>query len=173
MKSPIYNVKAIPIERIIPGFYTSTVMTDDKLDLLYKSIKEDGYTSPIVCFYDEALDAYGIIDGYYRYRVMTDHVDIYEREEGLLPVCIIDKPLANLVVSVYRHNMSRGIPDVHFTSMLVRKLVDLGKSSDYIKRHLNINDDLLSRFKNIKSITDMFAEDDTFDSEEEKEKILH
>jgi len=158
MKSPVYNVTPIPFERIIGTFYTSTEMTDSKLDLLYKSIKDDGYTSPILCFYDKSFDAYCILDGYYRYRVMKDHRDIYEREGGMLPVCILEKPFAELIVSVYRHNLARGIPDVHFTSMMIKKLCEIGKSDEYIKKHLNLNEDYLRRFKEAKTFADHYAE---------------
>ena len=158
MKSPIYNVTAIPFERIIGTFYTSTEMTDTKLDLLYKSIKDDGYTSPILCFYDKATDAYCIVDGYYRYRVMKDHRDIYEREGGMLPVCVLQKPLAEMIVSAYRHNLARGIPDVHFTSMMIKKLSELGKNDEYIKKHLGLNEDYLKRFKGLKSFAELYSE---------------
>ena len=158
MKSPIYNVTAIPFERIIGTFYTSTEMTDTKLDLLYKSIKEDGYTSPILCFYDKATDSYCILDGYYRYRVMRDHHDIYKREGGMLPVCVLEKPMAEMIVSAYRHNLARGIPDVHFTSMMIKKLCELGKSDEYIKKHLGLDEDYLKRFRAIKSFAELYAE---------------
>lgn len=59
-------------------------------NLLYDSIKEDGYTMPIVCYYDAENDRYVIVDGFHRYRVMKEYEDIYEREYGMLPVSVID-----------------------------------------------------------------------------------
>ncbi len=160
MKSPVYNVKAIPFERIIGTLYTSSEMTDVKFDLLYKSIKEDGYTTPIVCYYDKTTDLYAIIDGHFRYKVMREHRDIYEREGGMLPVTVIDKPYAELITSIYRHNLARGIPNVHFTSMMIRKLVELGKSDEYIKKHLNLNEAYLKRFKSLKNFADHYSATD-------------
>ena len=52
---------------------------------------------PIVCYHDREQDQYIIVDGFHRYRIMLDYPDIYEREEGKLPVSIIDKPLACLL----------------------------------------------------------------------------
>ena len=41
-----------------------------RLRLLYESIKEDGYTMPIVCYYVKAKDVYVFVDGFHRYTVM-------------------------------------------------------------------------------------------------------
>ena len=161
MKSPVYNVKPIAFERIIGTAYTSNEMTDSNLDLLYKSIKEDGYTTPIVCYYDKVLDVYCIIDGHYRYKVMRDHPDIYERENGMLPVTVIDKPEEGLIASNYRHNIARGIPNVYFTSKLIKRLILLGKSEEYIKKHLNLSEALLRRFKDLENFSDLLSEDET------------
>ena len=50
---------------------------------------------PIVCYYAKAQDRYIIVDGFHRYRVMLEYPDIYQRENGMLPVSVIDKPLAS------------------------------------------------------------------------------
>lgn len=88
-KSPVYNVIAVPIEKIHPNTYNPNSVAPPEMKLLYDSIKEDGYTMPIVCYYSRAKDIYTIVDGFHRYRVMLDYPDIYERESGLLPVSII------------------------------------------------------------------------------------
>ena len=49
-----------------------------KMKLLYDSIREDGYTMPIVCYYSPKEDLYAIVDGFHRWRVMKEHADIYE-----------------------------------------------------------------------------------------------
>ena len=46
------------------------------MKLLYDSIKEDGYTMPIVCYYNEADDMYEIVDGFHRYSIMLKYKDI-------------------------------------------------------------------------------------------------
>ena len=48
------------------------------------------------------------MDGFHRYRVMLEHEDIYEREHGMLPVSVIDKPLDQRMASTIRHNRARG-----------------------------------------------------------------
>ena len=93
-KSPVYNVIAVPIEKVVPNTYNPNTVAPPEMKLLYDSIKEDGYTMPIVCYYAKAQDRYIIVDGFHRYRVMLEYPDIYQRENGMLPVSVIDKPLA-------------------------------------------------------------------------------
>ena len=78
-KSPVYNVIAVPIEKIRANEYNPNSVAPPEMQLLYDSIKEDGYTMPIVCYYHKEDDMYEIVDGFHRYSVMLKHKDIYER----------------------------------------------------------------------------------------------
>lgn len=80
--SPVYEIKSIPIEKISPNDYNPNSVAPPEMKLLYDSIKSDGYTMPIVCYYDKEEDRYSIVDGFHRYRIMLDYSDIYERKVG-------------------------------------------------------------------------------------------
>lgn len=92
--SPVYNIQRIPIEKIQANAYNPNSVAPPEMKLLYQLIKEDGYTMPIVCYYIPDVDKYEIVDGFHRYTTMLKHKDIYEREEGYLPVSVIDKPIS-------------------------------------------------------------------------------
>ena len=47
-KSPVYNVIAVPVEKVVPNTYNPNSVAPPELNLLYDSIKEDGYTMPVV-----------------------------------------------------------------------------------------------------------------------------
>ena len=47
-KSPVYNVKAIPVEKIQANDYNPNVVAPPEMKLLELSIWEDGFTMP--CF---------------------------------------------------------------------------------------------------------------------------
>lgn len=94
-ESPVYNVIPVPIEKIVPNTYNPNAVAPPEMKLLYDSIKEDGYTMPIVCYYAAEQDQYVIVDGFHRYRVMLEYPDIREREGGVLPVSVINKSLEN------------------------------------------------------------------------------
>lgn len=61
----------------------------------------------LVCYYREEEDIYELVDGYHRYLVMKTSVRIYKRENGLLPVTVINKDISNRMASTIRHNRAR------------------------------------------------------------------
>ncbi len=125
-RSPVYDVIAVPVEKVIPNTYNPNTVAPPEMKLLYESIREDGYTMPIVCYYAKKQDRYVIVDGFHRYRVMLDHPDIYEREGGLLPVSVINKSLDHRMASTIRHNRARGSHDVDLMSNIIKELHELG-----------------------------------------------
>lgn len=156
--SPVYNVKAVPIEKVIPNTYNPNSVAPPELKLLYDSIKEDGYTMPVVCYYSQKDDLYVIVDGFHRYRVMMEHEDIYERENGMLPVSVIDKPLAKRMASTIRHNRARGSHNVDLMGNIVKELHDLGRSDAWISKHLGMDKDEILRLKQITGLASLFRE---------------
>jgi len=157
-KSPVYSVKAVPISKIIPNTYNPNSVAPPELRLLYDSIKEDGYTMPIVCYYDENNDNYIIVDGFHRYRIMLDYPDIYERENGMLPVSVIDKPIDHRMASTIRHNRARGSHDVDLMSNIVKELHELGRSDKWISKHLGMDKDEILRLKQITGLAALFRD---------------
>jgi ParB-like chromosome segregation protein Spo0J len=79
---------------------------------------------PIVCYYLSDLDIYEIVDGFHRYTILKNHKDIFERENGCLPVVVIDKERSNLMASTIRHNRARGKHEVELQANLVAMLKD-------------------------------------------------
>ena len=157
-KSPVYNVIAVPIEKIVPNTYNPNAVAPPEMKLLYDSIKEDGYTMPIVCYHVESKDLYVIVDGFHRYRVMIDYPDIYRREGGMLPVSVIDKPLDHRMASTIRHNRARGSHNVDLMSNIIKELHELGRSDAWISKHLGMDKDEILRLKQITGLAALFKD---------------
>ena len=130
------------------------------MKLLYDSIKEDGYTMPIVCYFDSDKDQYIIVDGFHRYRIMLDYKDIYEREKGMLPVSVINKTIDQRMASTIRHNRARGSHDVDLMSNIVKELHELGRSDSWISKHLGMDKDEILRLKQITGLAELFKDVD-------------
>lgn len=156
--SPVYNIISVPIEKIEPNTYNPNSVAPPELKLLYDSIKEDGYTMPIVCYYDSEKDLYIIVDGFHRYRIMLEYPDIYEREQGLLPVSVIDKSIDQRMASTIRHNRAKGTHDVELMSNIVKDLHDLGRSDAWISKHLGMDKDEILRLKQITGLASLFKD---------------
>lgn len=157
-KSPVYSIRAIPIEKIKANAWNPNAVAPPEMKLLYQSIKEDGYTMPIVCYYIEESDTYEIVDGFNRYSIMQKHQDIYDRENGCLPVSVIDKPIEQRMASTIRHNRARGSHDVDLMSNIVAELVDSGMSDQWIAKNLGMDFNEILRLKQISGLASLFAD---------------
>ncbi|MDR1526248.1 MAG: ParB/RepB/Spo0J family partition protein [Dysgonamonadaceae bacterium] len=157
-KSPVYTVRAVPIEKIQANSYNPNMFAPPEMRLLYQSIKEDGYTMPIVCYYIDNIDRYEIVDGFHRYRVMLKNKDIYERENGLLPVVVIEKDISNRMASTIRHNRARGAHNVELMSHIVSELIQAGMSDSWILKNIGMDADELLRLKQITGLTALFRD---------------
>ena len=157
-QSPVYGVRPVPLEKIRPNEYNPNSVAPPEMRLLYDSIKQDGYTMPIVCYYDADKDMYDIVDGFHRYRIMLEHKDIYEREGGQIPVSVIDKPIDERMASTIRHNRARGSHDVDLMSNIVAELHTIGRSDAWIAKHLGMDQDEILRLKQITGLAALFKD---------------
>jgi len=123
---------------------------------LYQSIKEDGYTMPVVCYYNIESDTYEIVDGFHRYTIMKTHKDIFERENGKLPVVVIDKDESNRMASTIRHNRARGSHSIELMSNIVSELVKAGMSDAWILKNIGMDADELLRLKQVSGLAELF-----------------
>lgn len=156
--SPVYEVKKVPIEKISANAYNPNSVAPPEMKLLYQSIKEDGYTMPIVCYYLPEEDRYEIVDGFHRYTIMKKHSDIYERENGCLPVVVINKDISNRMASTIRHNRARGSHSIELMSNIVSELVQAGMSDAWILRNIGMDADELLRLKQITGLAALFKD---------------
>lgn len=157
-KSPVYNVQAIPIEKIQANAYNPNAVATPEMKLLYQSILMDGFTMPVVCFYLKEEGKYEIVDGYHRYTTMLNHKDIYERENGMLPVSVIDKPISDRMASTIRHNRARGSHDIELMTNIIADLVDSGMSDAWIMKNIGMDADELLRLKQISGLGSLFKD---------------
>ncbi|MDR1829402.1 MAG: ParB/RepB/Spo0J family partition protein [Candidatus Fibromonas sp.] len=157
-KSPVYNIQAIPIEKLRANEYNPNSVAPPEMELLYHSIKEDGYTMPIVVYHHKEDDVYEIVDGFHRYSIMLLYPDIYKREKGLLPCSIIEKPISQRMASTIRHNRARGSHNVDLMSNIVAELVELGKSDRWISKHLGMSPDEILRLKQVTGLVSLFKD---------------
>lgn len=165
-KSPVYNVKAIPVEKIQANSYNPNSVAPPEMELLYKSILEDGYTQPVVC-YQLNEDHYEIVDGFHRYRILLEHKDIYEREKGCLPVVVIDKPLNERMASTIRHNRARGSHSIELMVNIVKDLVESGMSDLWVMKNIGMSKEELLRMKQVSGLMSLFKDEEYSQSEED------
>ena len=158
--SPVYNVKAIPVEKIRANNYNPNKVAPPEMKLLEISIWEDGFTQPIVCYHDKANDEYIVVDGFHRFTTMLTSERIRTREKGMMPVVVIDKELGERMASTIRHNRARGSHSVDLMSNIVAELLEMGKSDSWICRNIGMSADELLRLKQITGLANLFKDED-------------
>lgn len=166
MKSPVYKVLAVPIDKIQANSYNPNSVAAPEMKLLYQSIKEDGYTMPVVCYYLSEIDKYEIVDGFHRYTIMKTHKDIFEREKGHLPVVVIQKDESNRMASTIRHNRARGSHSIDLMSNIVSELTKAGMSDAWILKNIGMDADELLRLKQVSGLAELFKDNEFSNSKE-------
>ena len=159
-KSPVYNVLCIPLEKVTANDYNPNSVAPPEMALLETSIWEDGYTQPIVTYYDAEKDVYIVVDGFHRYLTLKNSKRIFERENGMLPIVVIDKQLGDRMASTIRHNRARGSHNIELMSTIVAELVEMGKGDRWICQHIGMSVDELLRLKQITGVAALFANRD-------------
>lgn len=159
-RSPVYGVIAVPIEKVQANDYNPNSVAPPEMELLETSIWEDGYTMPVVAFYDPENDKYIVVDGFHRYTVLKTSKRIFERENGMLPIAVIDKDLSDRMASTIRHNRARGSHSIDLMSNIVSELVEMGKGDAWICKHIGMSPDELLRLKQITGLASLFANKD-------------
>lgn len=86
-KSPVYDVRAVPVDKVVANDYNPNIVAPPEMKLLELSIWEDGFTMPCVCYYDKEKDMYILVDGFHRYSVLKTSKRIFQRRKRLIADC--------------------------------------------------------------------------------------
>jgi len=156
--SPVYNVLAVPVDKIRANSYNPNSVASPEMKLLETSIWEDGYTMPVVCYYLPEEDIYEIVDGFHRYTTLKTSQRIFEREKGMLPVVVIKKDINDRMASTIRHNRARGSHSIELMSNIVAELTESGMSDEWIIKHIGMDKDELLRLKQITGLASLFKD---------------
>lgn len=155
--------KAEPVDLVIwarqsevrANNYNPNAVAPPEMELLRHSVRENGYTQPIVVHQNE------IVDGYHRNRVGRECSEIRERIHDRLPVTQIRAErtdLAARVAATVQHNRARGEHSVDLMSDLVRQLYEAGWKDEQIQKELGMELDEVIRLKQITGLAALFAQ---------------
>ena len=127
------QVEYVPIDTLKANEYNPNRQSDHDFELLLKSMKEDGFTQPILCNNDMT-----IVDGEHRWRV----ANVLGFTE--LPVVRVDMSEEQMRISTLRHNRARGSEDITLTAEILRDLQELG-AIEWAQDSLMLDDTELNR----------------------------
>ena len=147
----------VPLYRVQANDYNPNSVAPPEMALLETSIWEDGYTQPVVTYYDKENDIYIVVDGFHRYLTIKNSKRIFDREKGIIPIVVIDKEIGDRMASTIRHNRARGSHNIELMSTIVSELVEMGKGDRWICKRIGMSVDELLRLKQITGVSALFA----------------
>jgi ParB-like chromosome segregation protein Spo0J len=153
---PVDLVLWVPIDKVSPNDYNPNSVAKQEMGLLYKSIKHDGYTQPIVVVRDEENDRYLIVDGFHRYFTAKTNKDILDRNHGTVPIVVIKKDLNERMAATVRHNRARGEHSVAGMSNMVFEMLQNGWTDAQICNHLGLEPEEIIKLKHITGFSKLF-----------------
>jgi ParB-like chromosome segregation protein Spo0J len=159
---PVDCVLWVKNDRVTANDYNPNSVAPPEMKLLALSIKEDGYTQPIVTWLRDGV--HEVVDGFHRNRVGKENEDVRARVNGYLPVVAINQDrqdLGDRMAATVRHNRARGKHSVDAMSEMVIELKRRNRSDEWIAKHLGMDADEVLRLCQISGLTEMFA-DHTF-----------
>jgi ParB-like chromosome segregation protein Spo0J len=156
---PVDCILWVPAESVHANDYNPNSVAPPEMRLLEHSIREDGYTQPIVTFADG--DEREVVDGFHRNRVGKECKEVRERVLGYLPVVTINQhreDKSDRIASTIRHNRARGKHQVTAMSDIVLELKRRNWSDAKVAKELGMDADEVLRLTQIGGLAEMFAE---------------
>lgn len=154
---PVDFVCWVKSDNMEPNEYNPNKIPPPELELLHKSISEDGYTMPIVSAPGKPNK---IVDGFHRRLMEQIHTDISDSTFGYVPTSFIRKSqeeTGDRMASTIRHNRARGVHNIELMSTIVAELVEMGKGDRWICQHIGMSPDELLRLKQITGLASLFT----------------
>ena len=136
------KIEYVPVASIHPNSYNPNRQSEHDFELLCKSIREDGFTQPIICHTDRT-----IIDGEHRWTALIvlrhlaknhlpdtpdnlqwareNRIKILDQAQEI-PVVFTTMTIEQMRIATLRHNRARGSEDIELTVQVLRELQALG-----------------------------------------------
>ena len=177
VKEPVDCVIWVKSDEVVANEYNPNHVAPPEMELLHTSIKEDGYTQPIVVYQHDGK--YEVVDGFHRNRDGKEYKDINERIKGYLPVVVINEDVADKgqrIASTIRHNRARGKHQVEAMSDIVLDLRKRNWSNEKIAKKLGMDADEVLRLAQITGLAEMFADKDfneAWECDLEEEELIN
>jgi ParB-like chromosome segregation protein Spo0J len=156
-EEPVENIKWVKQGEVEGNDYNPNEVATPEMELLHKSIKEDGYTQPIVT-YETEPGTYEVVDGEHRSIIGKEYDDIRERLNDHVPVTVINKPKEKRMGSTIRHNRARGTHQIRDMSEIVVELFDQGWDDERIMEELGMEKDEVLRLKQVSGLKKAFSD---------------
>ena len=155
---PVDLVLWVKQSEVVANGYNPNTVAPPEMKLLENSIKEDGYTQPVVAFRRDD-GTFEVVDGFHRNRVGRESTNVHIKVRGRLPVTSINGTRVEIkdrMASTIRHNRARGVHGVTPMAEIVSQMYFNGWSNARIARELGMDKDEVLRLKQVTGLGSLF-----------------
>lgn len=158
---PVDFVKWVKSDGVTANDYNPNSVAPPEMELLRKSIKNDGYTQPVVAWENSDKGMIEVVDGFHRTRVCKEFDDVRARVHGYLPIVGINDTCTSRndrMASTIRHNRARGKHNVTAMSDIVTELKNRNWKNSRIAKELGMDEDEVLRLCQITGLENLFED---------------
>lgn len=148
---PCMHTFLVPVEKVRANNYNPNAVPKNNMELLLQSILDNGFCFPIVTIYDNNMDEYVIIDGFHRYTILKDWLEV-----KLIPIIALSHNMYQRMAATIQFNRARGVHQVELMGDLVQAMVEQGATDEEIAKHLGMEMEEVYRLKQITGIAELF-----------------
>ena len=149
---PCANTIMVKRDLVIANTYNPNHVSDDKMELLYQSIIDNGFAFPIVVIFDEIEETFVVVDGFHRYLISgTKWLNM-----PFVPIAVLEHTSSQRMIATWQFNKARGNHEVDLDADLIRALIQQGMNENEIVEHLGIDIDTIHRYKQLTGIVSLF-----------------
>lgn len=159
-QEPVDLILWVKAEDVEANDYNPNKVAPPEMRLLEHSIRQDGYTQPIVTYVDDG-EPRTVVDGFHRNRVGRETMDIRTRLHGYLPVTTVNADRtsrSDRIAATIRHNRARGRHMVSAMSDIVVELSKRNWDDKRIAKELGMEPDEVLRLKQIGGLAELFSD---------------
>jgi ParB-like chromosome segregation protein Spo0J len=149
---PVLETKMVKIEKVIANNYNPNKVAKPEMLLLKKSIEDNGFCFPVATIYDDEKDIYVIVDGFHRYTVAKDYLNLKE-----VPVVVLKHDIKKRIAATIQFNRARGTHQILDMSHIVADLFEKGWNDEQIMEHLGMDLDEVIRLKQVSGLKTAFS----------------
>lgn len=151
LKLPAMTTILVPTELVQANNYNPNHVDKNNMELLERSIEENGFTFPIVTVWDGDIEKFVIVDGFHRYQILRDYLQCKE-----IPIVVLEQDISQRLSATVQFNRARGVHQVDLMGDLVKSLFEQGQDDEEIAKQLGMELEEVFRLKQVTGIAEIF-----------------
>jgi ParB-like chromosome segregation protein Spo0J len=149
---PCCNTILVKTSLVVANLYNPNSVSDDKMELLKRSILDNGFCFPIVAIWDEDQQLFVVIDGFHRTVIGGPNWLDFD----YVPVALLNHDITKRMAATVQFNKARGVHQVDLDAEVIRALIEQGLSETEIAERLGIELEAVHRYKQITGVAELF-----------------